>query len=70
MKFWLVLWFFSLDGEYLQKEEFQFKSRAQCVEAAGEMTKEFVNRSFAISAFCVTDSHHKGLTVDPGIPLD
>ena len=70
MKFWLVLWLFNLDGQFLKKEEFPFKDRAHCVEAAGTAAKKFVNRSIAITTFCVTDKHHKGLAVDPGIPMD
>lgn len=69
-KFWLILWFFNTDGEFLQKEEFAFKNRTECVQAAGEVAKEFVNKSIAITSFCVTDNHHKGISVDPGIPLD
>ena len=69
-KFWLVLWFFSIDGEFIQKEEFAFKTRALCIQAAGEVAKDFVNKSVSITSFCVTDNHHKGLSVDPGIPLD
>lgn len=70
MKFWLVLWFFNLDGHFLNKKELPFKDRAQCVQAAGTVAKKYVNRSVAITSFCVTDNHHKGLTVDPGIPMD
>lgn len=69
-KIWLILWFFNTNGEFLQKEEFVFKNRAQCVQAAGEVAKDFVNKSVSISFFCVTDKHHKGLKADPGIPLD
>jgi len=69
-KIWLILWFFNADGEFIQKEEFAFKNRVQCVQAAGEVSKKFVNKSIAITSFCVTDNHRKGLTVDPGIPLD
>lgn len=70
MKIWLIVMFFSLDGEFIQKEEFVFENRAQCVQAAGDVMQEFVNQSIAISTFCVTDSHHNGTSVDPGIPLD
>lgn len=69
-KIWLILWFFTTDGEFIQKEEFAFKNRTECVLAAGEVAKEFVNKSIAFSAYCVTDNHHKGISVDPGIPLD
>jgi len=70
MKMWLILWFFNLDGQYIQKVELPYKNRVECVQAAGNMAKKFVNKSFAISAFCVTDNHHKGLTIDPGVPMD
>lgn len=70
MKFWLILWFFSTDGQFIQKDEFAFKNRAQCVQAAGEVAKDFVNKKVSITAFCVTDNHHKGKSVDPGIALD
>jgi hypothetical protein len=69
-KFWLILWFFTIDGEFIEKDEFSFNSRAECVQAAGEVAKKFVNQSVSITSFCVTDNHHKGISVDPGIPLD
>lgn len=69
-KIWLILWFFNTDGEFLQKEEFAFKNRVLCEQAAGEVAKKFVNKSISITSFCVTDNHHKGISVDPGIPLD
>lgn len=69
-KFWLILWFFTIDGEFIEKEEFAFRNRAACVQAAGEVAKEFVNKSISITSFCVTDNHYNGISVDPGIPLD
>lgn len=70
MKFWLVLMIFNLNGHFLYKKEIPFKNRVECLEAAGQKAKKFVNKSVAISSFCVTDNHHRGISVDPGIPLD
>lgn len=70
MKFWLIAFLFSPDGEYVGKMESQYQSHGSCVVAAGAVATELVNSSIMIQSWCVSDDHYNGVEQDEGIPYD
>jgi len=70
MKFWLIVFLFSSDGEFQEKREYQAASKTQCVELAGDEAKKLVNSQRQMQFYCVTDDHYMGRSVDKDIPLD
>jgi hypothetical protein len=70
MKFWLIVFLFSADGDYLDKGEYQIESQEQCVELSGLVAQRLVNTSYQVQLYCVTDDHYNGRSIDDGIPLD
>ena len=70
MKFWLIAFIFSADGEFLEKASYEAASKAQCVEFAGEEAKKLVNTPYQMKFFCVTDDHYMGRSVDADVPFD
>lgn len=70
MKFWLIVFLFSSDGEFIKKAEYQTANKVQCVELAGKVAKVYVNSQRQVQFYCVTDDHRSGRAFDKGIPLD
>lgn len=70
MKFWLIMFLFSSDGEFLEKRSYEAVNRAQCVQFAGQEARKLVNSQLQIQFYCVTDDHYMGRSVDKGISLD
>lgn len=70
MTFWLIVFLFSSDGEFIEKRSYEAANRAQCVEFAGQQAKKLVNSQLQMQFYCVTDDHYMGRSVDPEIPLD
>lgn len=71
MKYWLIVFFFTPQGEFIDKMEYgNIKSYEACITKAGEMAKTLVNTNNPAQFFCVSDDHHSGRSPDPAVPLD
>jgi hypothetical protein len=70
MKFWLVVFLFSPEGEFLAKESYEAADKAQCMQFAGEEAIKLVNKQIQAQFHCVSDDHYNGRSIDEGIPLD
>ena len=70
MKFWLIVFLFSNDGEFLEKRSYEAANKTQCVQFAGQEARKLVNSQLQMQFYCVTDDHYMGRSVDNGIPLD
>jgi hypothetical protein len=70
MKFWLIVFLFTSDGEFVEKRSYEAANKAQCVEFAGKEATKLVNSQLQMQFYCVTDDHYMGRSVDKDIPLD
>ncbi len=70
MKFWLIVFLFTSEGEFIEKSSYEAVDKAQCVEMAGEEARKIVNTQLNAQFYCVTDDHYMGRSVDENIPLD
>lgn len=70
MKFWLIVFLFSPEGEFMAKESYEAASKAQCLDFAADEAKKLVNKQIQAQFFCVTDDHYTGRSVDADVPLD
>lgn len=70
IKAWLLIFIMSPlpNDDYLGKVEVPLTSMAECRNAKRKLQMESPRVSYVI--FCVTDDHHAGRSVDPGVPLD
>lgn len=70
-KAWLIILVGStnpnIDDPYLGKVEVPMTSMAECRQAEKKLTREGEEITYRI--FCVTDDHHAGRSIDPGVPL-
>lgn len=68
MKYWLLVFFLTPDGEFIEKKEFPFKDEASCYLA---MDKVKIKRPATIAEMvCVSDDHYRGRRQDPGVDYD
>lgn len=68
MKFWLIAFFFTPNGEFVGKREIAYKDEATCYIAM-----EYVRpprKSWTTEMVCVSDDHYSGRKQDPGVPYD
>lgn len=65
MKFWLIIFFFTSEGEFVSKKEIQFQDEASCYIA---MNKVKVKQIAQME--CVSDDHYMGRKKDPGVDYD
>ena len=65
MKFWLIVFFFTPQGEFVGKKEIAYKDKASCYLA---MDKVKVKQRAQM--VCVSDDHYMGRKQDPGVPYD
>lgn len=70
MKFWLLVFLFNSNGEFIGKREVQLANKHDCIVAAGIAAQNLINKPVALTTFCVSDNHHRGISQDPGVPLD
>ena len=70
MKFWLIAFLFSPDGEYQAKDVYQTESYEECLVLAGKYAAIHVNTELSTQLYCVSDDHYMGRAQDPGVPYD
>lgn len=70
MKFWLIVFLFTNEGEFWAKDVYETASKEQCVEFSGQVTKTLVNTQMQAQFYCVSDDHYTGRSIDEGVPLD
>jgi hypothetical protein len=70
MKFWLIVFLFTTDGDYLGKDIYAAADKSQCIEFAGQVAKVLVNSQLSSQMYCVSDDHYTGRALDENIALD
>lgn len=68
--FWLIVFIFSSDGEFLEKSSYEAATKEQCISMAGDEARKLVNTQTQMQFYCVTDDHYNGRSVDKDIPLN
>jgi|LauGreDrversion4_2_1035121.scaffolds.fasta_scaffold132530_6 aromatic ring-opening dioxygenase LigB subunit len=68
MKYWLIIFFFTPEGGFVEKKEVRYKNEFSCYyEMAKEVEKK---QKLKVHMYCVTDDHYQGRKQDYGIPLE
>ena len=68
MKFWLIVFFLTPEGEYLSKQEMQLSSKTTC-ELVAEKYPAQVGTG-PVKTICVSDDHYTGKKQDKNVPFD
>lgn len=70
MSYWLLVFLFDVNGEFIGKEVYETASPAQCQQFAGDVTKTIINTKNSAKFYCVSDDHYMGRKQDVGIDYD
>lgn len=57
--FWLIVYLFTPEGEFLAKDVYESASEQQCVEFAGQVTKTIVNSKLQAQFDCISDDEYR-----------
>ena len=68
MKYWLIIFFLTPQGEFVGKREIAYKDEASCYAAMDYIRSP--RRAGRIQMHCVSDDHFMGRKQDPGVPYD
>ena len=68
MKYWLIAFFFTPNGEYAGKRVIAYEDEAHCYMAMDYIRPP--KKSWTTQIVCVSDDHYNGRKQDPGVPFD
>lgn len=70
MKFWLIVFLFTPEGEFMAKDVYEAANKEQCVAFAGDVVKTLINTQLQAQFHCVSDDHYMGREQDEGVDYD
>lgn len=70
MTYWLLVFLFTPDGEFVAKDVYETAGMEQCQEFAGQVAKTIINTSISAQFHCVSDDHYMGRKQDEGVDYD
>ena len=59
MSFWLIVYLFTAEGEFVAKDIYETANKEQCVEFAGQVTKTIVNSKLQAQFHCLSDEEYR-----------
>lgn len=59
MNFWLIVYLFTSEGEFMAKDIYETASKQQCVEFAGQVAKTVVNTQLQAQFHCMSDDEYR-----------
>jgi hypothetical protein len=65
MKFWLLIFFLTPEGEFISKKESPYKDKASCYVAMDKVKVKQIAQMV-----CVSDDHYMGRKQDTGVDYD
>ena len=59
MTYWLLVYLFTAEGEFMAKDVYETASPAQCEEFAGDVAKTLINTKLQAQFHCVSDEEYR-----------
>lgn len=59
MSFWLIVYLFTQEGEFVAKDTYETASMAQCEQFAGNVTRTIINSKLQAQFHCLSDSEYR-----------
>jgi hypothetical protein len=57
--FWLVVYLFTPEGEFMAKDVYETATKEQCVEFAGKVATTIVNSKLQAQFHCMSDEEYR-----------
>jgi hypothetical protein len=70
MTYWLLVFLFTQEGEFISKDIYETASMEQCESFAGSYAKSIINTKTMAQFHCVSDDHYMGRKQDKNVPYD
>ena len=59
MSFWLIVYLFTAEGEFVAKDIYETAGKEQCAEFAGQVAKTIVNSDLQAQFYCTSDEDYR-----------
>ena len=59
MSFWLIVYLFTAEGEFVAKDVYETADKQQCVEFAGQVAKTIVDSKLQAQFHCLSDDDYR-----------
>jgi hypothetical protein len=59
MSFWLIVYLFTQEGEFVAKDVYETAGKEQCVEFAGQVTRTIINSDLQAQFYCTSDEDYR-----------
>ena len=59
MSFWLIVYLFTAEGEFISKDTYETASMAQCEQFAGNVTRTIINSKLQAQFHCLSDREYR-----------
>lgn len=70
MKYWLIVFLFDVDDQFLAKDVYESANYEQCQQFASDYARKMINTSTKAQFHCVSDDHYMGRSQDEGVDYD
>lgn len=59
MSFWLIVYLFTADGEFMAKDIYETASKEQCEQFAGDVARVHLNTQLQLQMHCISDEDYR-----------
>jgi len=59
MAYWLIVYLFTADGQFMAKDVYETASAEQCAQFAGDVTKTIINTKLQAQFHCISDDDYR-----------
>ena len=59
MTFWLIVYLFTQEGEFVAKDVYETAGKEQCAEFAGQVTRTIINSDLQAQFYCTSDEDYR-----------
>jgi hypothetical protein len=59
MSFWLIVYLFTQEGEFVAKDIYETANKEQCEEFAGQVTRTIINSDLQAQFYCTSDEDYR-----------
>lgn len=70
MTYFLLVFLFDVNGEFIAKDVTEAASLVQCEDMAAAYAKTIINTQNSAKFFCVSEKHYLGIEKDTGVDYD
>lgn len=59
MSFWLIVYLFTQEGEFVARDVYDTAGKEQCVQFAGQVAQTIINTDLQAQFYCISDEDYR-----------